>query len=276
MTYNQIPIFPDADPRSDRFRCGGRESKFLAFLVGGWFTLLATALAQGPTDPNEGAQLTPGSGSGNYTFSWYARTENLYYLQWSTNLVDWHYFPYVLLKGPAPFTTLALPTGAAFVFGGFSQTLESFSCGAGATLTFTSNSSEPFSYRFQMAGPSLYVRAELGPITAPADADGDGIFDYQEVLSSLDPQSAADTDTDGLPDDWERFWFGNLASHNGTTNGDGDAFTDAQEFFLGLSPNAANNASTATMTYDSVGRLKTKGTLSFDYDAEGNLLNANP
>jgi len=29
-TYDQTPIFPDADPRSDRFRCGGRESKFLA------------------------------------------------------------------------------------------------------------------------------------------------------------------------------------------------------------------------------------------------------
>ena len=27
---NQTPSLPDADPRSDRFRCGGRESKFLA------------------------------------------------------------------------------------------------------------------------------------------------------------------------------------------------------------------------------------------------------
>ena len=26
----QTPSLPDARPRSDRFRCGGRESKFLA------------------------------------------------------------------------------------------------------------------------------------------------------------------------------------------------------------------------------------------------------
>ncbi|MEN9574828.1 MAG: hypothetical protein RL514_2683 [Verrucomicrobiota bacterium] len=30
---NQTPSLPDADPRSDRFRCGGRESKFLAVAV---------------------------------------------------------------------------------------------------------------------------------------------------------------------------------------------------------------------------------------------------
>jgi hypothetical protein len=27
---NQPPSLPDADPRSDRFRCGERQSKFLA------------------------------------------------------------------------------------------------------------------------------------------------------------------------------------------------------------------------------------------------------
>ena len=28
--FNHTPSLPDAHPRSDRFRCGGRESKFLA------------------------------------------------------------------------------------------------------------------------------------------------------------------------------------------------------------------------------------------------------
>ena len=31
-TFAQIPSLRDADPRSDRFRCGGRESEFLAVI----------------------------------------------------------------------------------------------------------------------------------------------------------------------------------------------------------------------------------------------------
>jgi hypothetical protein len=39
------------------------------------------------------------------------------------------------------------------------------------------------------------------------DSDADGVDD----LHDANPMSAADSDGDGLPDDWERFWFGNLA-----------------------------------------------------------------
>jgi hypothetical protein len=44
MLY-QTPSHPDARPRSDRFRCGGRESKFLA----------ATALLHFSDNPREGS-----------------------------------------------------------------------------------------------------------------------------------------------------------------------------------------------------------------------------
>lgn len=44
-----------------------------------------------------------------------------------------------------------------------------------------------------------------------------------------------DTDADGMPDLWERNYFGTL-SHTGGTNGDGDAWTDLQEYRNGTNP----------------------------------------
>ncbi|MEO8352362.1 MAG: lamin tail domain-containing protein, partial [Chthoniobacteraceae bacterium] len=48
--------------------------------------------------------------------------------------------------------------------------------------------------------------------------------------------SAPDTDIDGLPDDWERTYFGGL-TRDGTGDFDGDGQTDAQEFIAGTIPN---------------------------------------
>jgi Tol biopolymer transport system component len=47
--------------------------------------------------------------------------------------------------------------------------------------------------------------------------------------------AAMDSDGDGLDDDWERFYFGNLAV-DGAGNSDGDHLTDGQEFLAGTNP----------------------------------------
>jgi Tol biopolymer transport system component len=44
-----------------------------------------------------------------------------------------------------------------------------------------------------------------------------------------------DSDHDGMDDDWEMTYFGNL-SHNGTADTDGDGLTDYQEFLAGTNP----------------------------------------
>ena len=53
---------------------------------------------------------------------------------------------------------------------------------------------------------------------------------------------AADTDIDGLPDDWEVANFGNLTTASATTDFDGDGTFDISEFLAGTSPvNPADN-----------------------------------
>jgi hypothetical protein len=44
-----------------------------------------------------------------------------------------------------------------------------------------------------------------------------------------------DSDHDGMDDDWEMTYFGNL-SHDGTADTDGDGLTDYQEFLAGTNP----------------------------------------
>ncbi len=42
--------------------------------------------------------------------------------------------------------------------------------------------------------------------------------------------NAADTDTDGIPDDWETFNFGNLTDANATSDADNDGYSDLEEY----------------------------------------------
>ena len=215
-------------------------------------------VAQAPTDPNEGARLTSGA-NGFHTFSWWVRSENLYYLQWSVDMVTWNYFPYVLLGDPG--------NDSSYFF-------DTIQINNGSTFVISHDASE--SYHFQLSSSQVFVRAEIQPLTLPLDSDGDGIADFLEILNSRDPFSAADSDGDLLPDDWERFWFAGSLGQNGLSNPDGDAFNNAEEFLIGLNPNVNDSAAASLpeLSYDALGRLQTAGSVTYSYDAEGNILTA--
>jgi len=58
----------------------------------------------------------------------------------------------------------------------------------------------------------------------------------REWTKNTDPLSAVDSDSDGLPDDWELFWFENLTSQNASGDPDGDQLSNAQEWQAGSNP----------------------------------------
>jgi len=76
-----------------------------------------------------------------------------------------------------------------------------------------------------------------------ADTDGEGLLDGDEVLFyGTDPTRAdPDADFDGLPDNWEQFYFGDAATQNGSDDSDfdgADGCTNICEFQNATNPAA--------------------------------------
>ena len=70
-----------------------------------------------------------------------------------------------------------------------------------------------------------------------ADFDGDQIGNWDELLQGTDPLAAADTDANGLPDDWEKFYFGQTGADPNAAAPGGGGLTNLQHFQLGSNPN---------------------------------------
>lgn len=60
------------------------------------------------------------------------------------------------------------------------------------------------------------------------------------VTAPIHVQVIADLDEDGLPDTWERKYFGSTAMTDGTGDYDGDGWTDLEEFENGTDPKVSN------------------------------------
>ena len=178
----------------------------LSLLTG--FFLIHSATAQTATDPNEGSRLTYDRLLGSYDFSWWGQPGRTYFLQHSDDLSAWEYLPLIESGANAPL-------------------------GWG----FTSNASKFF----------LRLRYSDIPTSDPFndDFDGDKISNNNELVLGTDPLLAADTDANGLPDDWERFYFGHTGvDPNATAPGGG--MTNLQHFQLGSNPNNAPPPPTIT------------------------------
>ena len=171
----------------------------LAFLVG--FMAFSTATAQTATDANEGSRLTHGSALGSYGFSWWGQPGRTYFIQHSDNLLAWEYLPLIYSGANGPLSR-SFPSTAGILF--------------------------------------LRLRYSDIPTSDPFndDFDGDKVSNWDELLQGTDPLSAADTDANGLPDDWEKFYFGHTGvDPNATAPGGG--MTNLQHFQLGSNPNNA-------------------------------------
>ncbi len=110
---------------------------------------------------------------------------------------------------------------------------------------------------YQLAGPNSFTfvdtdsdglsdpweEAYFGNLsqTSSADPDADGYSNSQEYAGGSNPNSVSsipgDVDGDGLADNWEITWFGNL-SQTAAADPDGDLATNLQEYQAGSNPNS--------------------------------------
>jgi len=133
-------------------------------------------------------------------------------------------------------------------------------------------------YTDQVPGP--------GETLDTADFDHDGIPNLYEIQTlGSDPLDATsnggDSNSNGLSDGWEMFYFGGLgiADPNAVLKPDG--LTNKEKSDLGLNPNTDYSAATAsqlaTYNYDLTGRLTgvtaPVGGGTYTPDDEGNLIN---
>jgi Tol biopolymer transport system component len=90
--------------------------------------------------------------------------------------------------------------------------------------------------------PTVSSDGRTVAFTSSADDLVSGDFNHHldPFVAVLPLPDSADTDHDGLPDDWELYYFGNL-THEGTTDSDGDGASDWAEFVAGTNPVQQNS-----------------------------------
>ncbi len=76
-------------------------------------------------------------------------------------------------------------------------------------------------------------------VVADADADSDGLTDWEESVLGSSP-TAGDSDRDGMPDLWEATYGLDPIRADATANSDGDEFNNLEEYLAGLDPTTAN------------------------------------
>ncbi|MDY0149038.1 MAG: thrombospondin type 3 repeat-containing protein [Kiritimatiellia bacterium] len=113
----------------------------------------------------------------------------------------------------------------------------------------------PLDY-WQMDGTNEWWHVELGLLPPSStvwyafDAqDGEATTVYRPAnglpYSAIVTGSSTDSDTDGLPDDWETFWFGSLTNATASGNPDGDGLPGMpldnwMEYMMGSDPTVSN------------------------------------
>ena len=189
---------------------------------------------------------------GFWKSEWEGVTKRTYFHQWSTDLVNWTYSPFMKF-------------------------------GNGPHETFPASSTGKFFVRLFTVDDTTATTLQQA---RDADFDNDGIPNAYELetlfTNPMEKNSAGgDSNNNGLVDGWELYYFGGIGIANPTAVLMPDGLTNLEKANLGLNPNTdysvSNAAQPASFTYDLTGRLveitAPVAASTFTPDEEGNLLN---
>jgi hypothetical protein len=145
---------------------------------------------------------------------------------------------------------------APFAVGQSTDVAEGQAMPVGSQLTFDLNLDDPLIYGYvqqglndgnlslmvvsfvsaSFAGPPTYANfyTIFSPIASPNQ------FPLLDLEGAVVRQNL-DSDADGLPDDWENYYFGSLV-HGATNDVDGDGMQNLAEYQVGTIPTASTNA----------------------------------
>ena len=117
-----------------------------------------------------------------------------------------------------------------------------------ATLMFKRISSGLPSFQLDLAGPVNYASFVT---TGGTNMDPD-VYGLGTLASSFEVLSE-DSDDDGIPDNVERAWFGNLTRANATSDSDGDGVRDIDEWIAGTNAADPQSATRLALSIQSRG-----------------------
>ncbi|MBS3794247.1 MAG: hypothetical protein KGY80_05090 [Candidatus Thorarchaeota archaeon] len=81
-----------------------------------------------------------------------------------------------------------------------------------------------------------FEEVELGTNRYSNDTDSDGLSDYEEIVLHETNPLVADSDGDGMPDNWEILYGLNATFYDANEDPDSDGLSNLQEFTLGTNP----------------------------------------
>lgn len=199
--------------------CGTRSAMVRAarqFVCLVFLTLAVEASAQTATDLNEGFRLVHDDTTGVFTLSWWGKAGRSYFVQTSTDLMEWTYLPMV-------------ESGSDDVSG----------------IQFTNAEPRQF-WRLR------YTDAATGGNAETADFDGDKVSNLLEAQNNTDPFSNEDSDGDGIPNDWEvAVGMNSSDPYDSLLDIDGDRIPNIYEYVRGTLANNATSKPVPDVLVDS-------------------------
>ena len=91
------------------------------------------------------------------------------------------------------------------------------------------------------AGTTTYEYDTRGRLTEMASEGGATAFDYDAANNLTERKTIADSDADGIADEWEIRCFGNLTTATASSDYDHDGQSDFAEYISGTDPKNASS-----------------------------------